>query len=138
MIGLDISAGMLAVARARVPAGHFLRGRAEALPLASASVDWLTATSMFHYVNDPFVVRREFRRVLRPGGTLILTDWSADYATMRLQARWSKATDRSFRHVYTALELQAILGAAGFDVATETYKIGWYWGLMTIRATKAG
>jgi ubiquinone/menaquinone biosynthesis C-methylase UbiE len=137
LAGVDVSRRMLNAARARVPAAQFIRGRAEQLPFASGSFDWLVTTSVFHYIQDPLGARREFRRVLRPGGTLILTDWSADYPAMRLQARWSKATDRTFRHVYTALELQAILVAAGFDVAVETYKINWYWGLMTVRAVKA-
>jgi ubiquinone/menaquinone biosynthesis C-methylase UbiE len=137
LAGVDLSRGMLNVARRRVPSARLIQGRAEQLPVPSGSIDWLVTASMFHYIQDPFAARREFRRVLRPGGTLVLTDWSADYPTMRLQARWSKATDRSFRHVYTALELQAILVAAGFDVAVETYKINWYWGLMTVTAIKA-
>jgi ubiquinone/menaquinone biosynthesis C-methylase UbiE len=137
LAGVDVSRGMLNVARRRVPSARLIQGRVEQLPVPGGSVDWLVTTSVFHYVQEPFAARREFRRVLRPGGTLVLTDWSADYPTMRLQARWSKATDRSFRHVYTALELQAILVAAGFDVTVDTYKINWYWGLMTVKAVKA-
>ena len=138
LVGVDLSHGMLSVARSSVASARLIQGRAEQLPVASGSVDWLVTTSVFHYVQEPFAARREFRRVLKPGGTLVLTDWSADYPTMRLQARWSKSTDAAFRHVYTALELQAILVAAGFDVSVETYKINWYWGLMTVRAVKAG
>jgi ubiquinone/menaquinone biosynthesis C-methylase UbiE len=137
-VGIDVSMPMLGSARARLPSTvKLIQGSAEALPLESASVDWLVSTSAFHYLCDPFAARREFRRVLRPGGTLVLTDWSADFLTMRLQARWSKATDRAVRHVYSALELQAILVAGGFDVAVDTYKINWYWGLMTARAVKS-
>ena len=136
--GVDPSERMLAVARMRLPDDVVLtRGEAERLPIDSASVDWLVTTSAFHYVRDPFVARREFRRVLRPGGTLVLTDWSAEFLTTRLQARWSKATDAAFQRIYTALELQAILVAGGFDVTVETYKINWYWGLMTARAVKS-
>lgn len=137
LAGVDPSPRMLEQARTRVPAAHLDIGEAESLPAESASVDWLVSTSAFHYVRDPFVARREFRRVLRPGGTLVLTDWSADFLTTRLQARWSKATDRSFQRIYTAMELQAILVAGGFDVRVETYKINWYWGLLTVRATKS-
>lgn len=137
LVGVDPSPRMLALAKSRVPAAHLVRGTAEALPAESASVDWLVTTSAFHYVRDPFVARREFRRVLRPGGTLVLTDWSADFRTTRMQARWSKATDRGFQRIYTALELQAILVAGGFDVAVDSYKISWYWGLLTARARKS-
>jgi ubiquinone/menaquinone biosynthesis C-methylase UbiE len=135
-VGVDPSEGMLGVARRRVPRATLLTGTAESLPVESASVDWLVTTSAFHYVRDPFAARREFRRVLRPGGSLVLTDWSADFLTTRLLARWAKATDPAFRHVYTALELQAILVASGFNVSVETYKINWWWGLMTVRAVR--
>jgi ubiquinone/menaquinone biosynthesis C-methylase UbiE len=137
LVGIDPSPRMLQQAKARVPSAHLVLGTAESLPAESASVDWLVTTSAFHYVRDPFVARREFRRVLRPGGTLVLTDWSADFLTTRLQARWSKATDRRFQRIYTAIELQAILVAGGFDVTVETYKISWYWGLLTARARKS-
>ena len=137
LVGVDPSPRMLEQAKRRVPAAHLVLGAAESLPVESGSVDWLVTTSAFHYVRDPFVARREFRRVLRPGGTLVLTDWSADFLTTRLQARWSKATDGRFQRIYTALELHAILIAGGFDVVVETYKINWYWGLLTARARKA-
>jgi ubiquinone/menaquinone biosynthesis C-methylase UbiE len=138
LVGVDLSTRMLGMARARLPRGiDLIQGAAEHLPIAGSSVDWLVTSSAFHYVTDPFAARREYRRVLRPGGTLVLTDWCADYPTMRLQARWSRATDPAFRRIYTALELQAILVAGGFDVAVDIYKISWYWGLLTVRATKA-
>ena len=136
LIGVDPSPKMLERARSRVPAARIIEGSAEAIPVDSGSVDWLVTTSVFHYVQDPFAARREFRRVLRPGGTLVLTDWSADFATTRLQARWSTTTDSAVRHVYSAMELQALLIAGGFDATVDTYKINWYWGLMTARAVR--
>ena len=138
LMGLDPSPAMLAVARAKVPGATFIEGTAESIPAESSSVDWLVTTSAFHYVQDPLAARREFRRVLRSGGRLVLTDWSADFVTMRLQARWSHLTDPAIRHVFTAIELQALLVAAGFYVRVETYKIDWRWGLMTAYAVKAG
>ena len=137
LIGVDPSANMLEAARSRVPSTvRLLPGTAEVIPVDSGAVDWLVSTSVFHYVQDPFAARREFRRVLRPGGTLVLTDWSTDFPTMRAQARWSKATETAVRHVYSAMELQALLVAGGFDVTVDTYKINWYWGLMTVRAVR--
>ena len=136
-IGVDASREMLRVAQSRVQRGRFIRGAAEQLPIASGSVDWLVTTSVFHYVSDPFAARREFRRVLSPGGTLVLTDWSADYLTTRLLARWSRVFDPDIRHVYTPIELQAIFGAAGFDVKVENYEVGRGWGLMTMKATRS-
>ena len=138
LAGLDPSQAMLDVARRRVsPSIGLIRATAEAIPVRSGTVDWLVMTSVLHRVRDPLAARREWRRVLRPGGTLVLTDWCEDFPTMRLQARWSRLTDRAFRHMYSALELQALLIAGGLDVVSiDRYKISWRWGLMTATAVK--
>jgi ubiquinone/menaquinone biosynthesis C-methylase UbiE len=50
---------------------------ADALPLADESVDVATATLLLHHL-DPQTKERalaEMRRVLRPGGRLVLPDW---------------------------------------------------------------
>jgi ubiquinone/menaquinone biosynthesis C-methylase UbiE len=138
LAGIDPSSSMLAVARRRVSRSTtLLQAPGEAIPLRSGIVDWLVMTSVLHRVRDPLAVRRECRRVLRPGGTLVLTDWCDDFLSMRLQARWSRLTDRAFRHIYSALELQAFLIAGGLEVvAIDRYKIDWHWGLMTAEAVK--
>lgn len=138
LAGVDPSRSMLGVARRRVPGSvALLQASAEGLPVRSGSIDWLVMTSVLHRVHDPLATRREFRRVLRPGGTLVLTDWCDDFLSMRVQARWSRFADRAFRHSYSALELQAFLIAGGLEVVSlEAYKINWHWGLMTAAAVK--
>jgi len=46
-------------------------GRAEATTLDDSSVDFVTAGQAFHWF-DPASARREFRRILRPGGWAVL------------------------------------------------------------------
>lgn len=71
--GVDPSAGMLA--NARFPAGvRVLEGRAEALPVADASCDFLSMGFALRHVSDLHVVFREFHRALRPGGTLCILE----------------------------------------------------------------
>ncbi len=74
VIGVDSSPGMLARAREKVPQGDFHEADIEELPLADDSVDLVVcAIALVHLadIDGPF---REFARVLRPGGHLVVSD----------------------------------------------------------------
>ena len=81
VVGVDRSADMLAVARARIAARGLTsrielhEGRAEALPFAEASFDALTVTYLLRYVDDPAATLRELARVVRPGGTVAMLEF---------------------------------------------------------------
>src|SRR5471032_3121846 len=70
---LDPSAGMLAVARTKLNA-RFVQGRAEALPFADNSFDFLTMGYALRHVTDLETTFREYRRVLKPGGKLLILE----------------------------------------------------------------
>ena len=74
VIGVDTTDAMLDVARTKVPAGDFRRGRLEDLPLDDASVDLITCGLALTHASDLGPVMREFARVLRPGGHAVLSD----------------------------------------------------------------
>jgi demethylmenaquinone methyltransferase/2-methoxy-6-polyprenyl-1,4-benzoquinol methylase len=74
VIGLDLSAGMLAVARRNLPALALLQAEGEALPLRDASVDFVSMGYALRHVADLGVLFAEFRRVLRPGGRVLLLE----------------------------------------------------------------
>lgn len=73
VVGLDLSAGMLRQARAALPIA-LVQARAEALPLADASVDLVTMGYALRHVPDLVRAFAEFRRVLRPGGRVLLLE----------------------------------------------------------------
>jgi len=50
----------------------YLAARAEAIPLVSGSADVVVARNSLDHVDDPRAALAEARRLLRPGGTLIL------------------------------------------------------------------
>jgi SAM-dependent methyltransferase len=73
-VGVDATLGMLDVARASYPDIDFREGRLEALPVADATFDVVTSALAVCHAPDLTPVFEEFARVLRPGGSLILSD----------------------------------------------------------------
>ena len=78
-IGLDYSEGMLAKAK-KVDGnrGRLTRGDAGRLPFKDGAFDKVVCTNSFHHYPDHFKALKEIRRVLRPGGKLVLVDPRAD------------------------------------------------------------
>ena len=73
VLGIDASFGMLRVARTHL-AIPLVRGLAEELPLAEATLDALTMGYALRHVRDLVATFREYRRVLRPGGIVLLLE----------------------------------------------------------------
>ncbi len=71
--GLDVSAGVLALARARLPAVGLVRGDLRGLPYRDATFDAVVcAGSTLDFVDDPASAIAELARVMRPGAILFL------------------------------------------------------------------
>ena len=71
LVGVDLSPGMLAVARRELPDAALVLGDAGAVPLPDGSVDLVTCITALHLFPDPGAVFEECRRVLRPGGRVV-------------------------------------------------------------------
>ena len=70
---LDPSEGMMAVARSKL-AARFVVGRAEQMPLPDDSFDFLTMGYALRHVTSLDETFREYRRVLKPGGKLLILE----------------------------------------------------------------
>jgi len=73
--GLDIDPGMLVVARSKTPPGMVIEwseASAEAMPLIEASFDAVLCQMGLQFMSDKHAALSEMRRVLAPGGRLIL------------------------------------------------------------------
>jgi demethylmenaquinone methyltransferase/2-methoxy-6-polyprenyl-1,4-benzoquinol methylase len=75
VVGLDVSPNMLAETQRALPI-PLIQARAEQLPVASTSVDFVSMGYALRHVSDLTVAFEEFLRVLRPGGTLLLLEVS--------------------------------------------------------------
>jgi len=71
LVGVDLSPGMLAVARAALPGAEWVQGDAEDLPIENGSADLVTCVTALHLFPDADRAISEFARILRPGGRLV-------------------------------------------------------------------
>jgi ubiquinone/menaquinone biosynthesis C-methylase UbiE len=78
-VGVDASAEMVEQARRRVPGGDFRVADAAALPFDDGELDGYRAERVYQHVRDPAAALAEARRVLVPGGRIVLVDqdWDA-------------------------------------------------------------
>jgi ubiquinone/menaquinone biosynthesis C-methylase UbiE len=132
--------GVLALARERAAAeGQHERwraagGREIALPFRDGSFDGALAVNALHVWSDPAAVLREMRRVVRPGGVLLLSDLrrNADEFIAEYVVREMRADDSplgafglrqfvsAWRASYTPEEVEGLLREAGLaDYAVE-------------------
>jgi ubiquinone/menaquinone biosynthesis C-methylase UbiE len=75
--GLDFAPTMVERARRLNPGLQFTEGDAQTLPYENASIDAVACSFGLLHVAEPERALAEARRVLRPGGRLAFTVWSA-------------------------------------------------------------
>jgi arsenite methyltransferase len=121
VVGVDPSESMLALARSRGDSVHYASGDALALPCEDETFDAAVATQVYEYVADMPGALAEARRVLKPGGRLLIldTDWdsivwhSSDPERMRrVLLKWND----HLADPYLPRRLPGLLRDAGFDV----------------------
>ncbi|KAJ1460146.1 S-adenosyl-L-methionine-dependent methyltransferase [Pelagophyceae sp. CCMP2097] len=125
LTGVDLSEGMLRVARSKCDAAlakrcTFLLGAAEALPLEDGCVDCVVTSSSFHFWGDVLGGLAEVRRVLKPGGALLILDWADDYASCKMCSWYLWALGYEHHKIYNAAEAEALSAAAGFEIEAQT------------------
>lgn len=73
--GIDAAEGLLKVARKRNPQQTFIEDGLESLPFEGASFNVVTGFNSFQYTSEFAASLAEARRVLEPGGKLVICIW---------------------------------------------------------------
>jgi SAM-dependent methyltransferase len=110
-IGVDYDAAALLDARARHTPGAMVRADATRLPLQAGSVDLVVSFETIEHVQDAGALVDEIRRVLKPGGWLVLSTPNRAFGP----AERHTANPFHIRE-FTADELCTLLRAAFGDV----------------------
>lgn len=131
VIGADLSAGMLGRAVA-AGAWPLVQADATCLPVADASIDIVVGRGVLHHLPDVAAALAEWRRVVRPGGAVVLSSEPTP-AVDRHGARlvrvllpllhrplsdiedfWEVASMAANLHVFDLGELEKLASSAGF------------------------
>lgn len=134
VVACDFSLGMLRVGRQRLPELPFVAGDAMALPFADHSFDAVTISFGLRNIHDPAAGLREMRRVTRPGGTLVVCEFSTptlpvfrtlyqEYLMRALPAIADRVASNSVAYRYLAESIAAWPDQAG--LARLLQDAGW-------------
>ncbi len=75
LVGIDAAPGLLEVARQRNPTSSFLEEDLEAMPFRENNFDVVAAFNSLQYAGSFENALREAKRVLKPGGKLVIGIW---------------------------------------------------------------
>jgi SAM-dependent methyltransferase len=121
VIGVDRSWPMLREAARLAPGGDWVRCDAVQLPFRDASMDRVHCSGALHLFDDVDAVLREFHRVLRPDGRLVVgTFVEASNARIRRLQRFNERWS-GFRF-FGQQALRALLSTTGWVCEEEVFE----------------
>jgi SAM-dependent methyltransferase len=112
--GVELSSTSAALARER-GAGEVVEGSVLSMPFESASFDLAVSLDVIEHLEDDLGALRELRRVIAPGGALLIT-------VPAYQWLWSGHDEVNHHHRrYTRRSLQHVAEQAGWETVRTTY-----------------
>jgi SAM-dependent methyltransferase len=127
VVAVEPVAAMRAELERAVPGVEVLDGTAEAIPLGDQTAGAVTVGQAFHWF-DPASSLREMRRVLEPGGCLVLAwntrdrrrAWVREFGELLVDGDLERPYDN-----YYDVDYAAIVSAAGGYTPLELFEVEW-------------
>jgi ubiquinone/menaquinone biosynthesis C-methylase UbiE len=118
--GCDLSTGMLdkreRSSSAEAATARFVAASAQNLSFDSGAFDAVMCTAAFHHFPKPHEALLEFRRVLRPGGVVLISDSCRDVSIGNwVWDRLHRWFEKGHVKYYRRNELTSLLERAGFE-----------------------
>lgn len=120
-IAVDLTPAMLEQAVARYPAMELVVADGAALPLRSRSIDLVTSAQALHHIFEPIPVLREMRRVVAPGGRVLIVDQVATERVEEAQMmnKLDHLRDPSHAACRPPSAFRIMVRAAGLEIEDE-------------------
>ena len=120
--GVEISTGAAEAARRAIGSDRIFTGTLNQAVYADSSFDVITLWSALEHTNQPRATLVEARRILKPGGSLIVQVPNADSYQLRLfSGDWFALDVPRHRYHFTPGKLESLLSGTGFSSYHRTF-----------------
>jgi ubiquinone/menaquinone biosynthesis C-methylase UbiE len=132
---VDLTHGMLRVARKTFPDIQLVAGDAARLPFRSGSIDLATTAQALHHIHEPVPVLKEMRRIVGRSGRVLVVDQVATEKFEEIEAMTELDILRDPSHAVSRppSAMRLIVRAAGLEIVDEKFQVGeqtlsnWMW-----------
>ncbi|MBU1621502.1 MAG: malonyl-ACP O-methyltransferase BioC [Gammaproteobacteria bacterium] len=126
LVALDLSFDMLQKAREAQDATLVVQADAQSLPLASASIDRVFSSLMLQWCEQPQLVLHEIARVIKPGGSAVISTL-LDGTLQEFKQAWSEVDSHQHINQFLPLDfyhqLERQCPDLGLKLQTETVQL---------------
>jgi malonyl-CoA O-methyltransferase len=123
LVAIDLAMPMLGLAAGAVPAASLVCADAQDLPLTGSTFDLVVSSLAMQWCADPQPVLQELGRVLKPGGTVLISTFGPDSLDTLRQAYRQADSGIHVNDFLSLAQLEQAARNAGLDcesaVATE-------------------
>lgn len=115
LTGVDISLNMLDKAKSKIGnMANLILSDSEKLPFDDNSFELVMCNDSFHHYPSPLNVLSEFHRVLKPEGTLLISDYSIGFPIRQLMNLLIKYSHDGDVRIYSKKEYLKMLSECSF------------------------